>query len=459
MKANMNTFIFREYDIRGIVAEDFTPNVVINLGKGYGTWLRRAGAKNCAVSGDIRLTTPELKKNFIKGLRSTGIDVVDTGILPTPLNYYSMYVRKVDAAVQITGSHNPPEFNGFKFSYNKQAFFGPQIQEIKNLILNNDFENGKGAFSEDSKILNEYLEEISGKIKLERPLKVVLDSGNAAGGLAAPQLFKQLGADVTELFCEIDGNFPNHHPDPTVEKNLYHLIEKMKTGNYDLGIAYDGDADRIGVVDEKGRIIWADQLMSIFLPEVILEKETPIIFDVKCSQVLEDEINRLGGKAIMGKTGHSILKKMMKDMKAPFGGEMSGHIFFADDYYGYDDAIYVSARVAQLLSRSDKPMSAYLDALPKFVSTPEMRLEAVSDPVKFEIAEKAVKYFTANYDCITVDGVRIKFPDGWGLVRASNTQPIIVCRFEASTAQNLEKIKATVMNKLSEFGDLREETH
>ncbi len=455
----MNTFIFREYDIRGVVAEDFTKDVVVNLGKGYGSWLRRAGAKTCALSGDVRLTTPELKKNFAEGMLSTGIDVLDVGILPTPLNYYSMFVRKVDAAVQITGSHNPPEFNGFKLSYQRSAFFGSQIQEIKDIILAENFETGDGRLIEDTRIIGEYIDELSAKIKLDRPVRVVLDSGNAAGGLAAPELFRRIGAEVTELFCDVDGSFPNHHPDPTVEKNLAVLIKEMKTGKYDLGIAYDGDADRVGVIDEKGRIIWADQLMSLFLPEVIREKDTPIIFDVKCSQVLEDEIIRHGGKPMMGKTGHSILKQMMKDLKAPFGGEMSGHIFFADEYYGYDDAIYVSARVARMLSRSDKPMSAYLDSLPTFVSTPELRLEAESDLEKFDIARKAFDFFTKNYDCITVDGVRIRFPEGWGLVRASNTQPVIVCRFEARDQQGLDRIRTLVMNKLAEFGTLREGGH
>ncbi len=451
----MNEFIFREYDIRGIVKDDFTDDVVINLGKGFGTWLKRNNARNLTISGDIRVTTPKLKELFTKGALSTGIDVIDIGILPTPLNYFSMYKRDVDAAVQITGSHNPPEFNGFKLSYDKQAFFADQIQDIKNLILNNDFEEGNGKFSTDDGIKKEYIEEIVEKIKIKRPLKVVLDSGNACGGLAAPEVFKKIGCEVTELFSELDGNFPNHHPDPTVEENMRFLIEKMKTGKYDLGIAYDGDADRVGVIDEKGRTIQADQLIAMFLPEIIKGNNEPIIFDVKCSQVLENRINDLGGKAVMWKTGHSILKQKMKETNSPFGGEMSGHIFFADDYYGYDDAIYVSARLAQMLSNSDKKMSEYLDELPKFYSTPEIRLHAVSDEEKFKIAESAFDYFSTNYDCITIDGVRIKFADGWGLVRASNTQPVIVLRFEANSPENLETIKNTVMNKLKEFGELK----
>lgn len=455
----MNEFIFREYDIRGVVKEDFTDDVVINLGKGFGTWLIRNGAKSLVLSGDIRITTPRLKELFAKGVLSTGLDVVDIGILPTPLNYYSQFVRPVDAACQITGSHNPPEFNGFKLSYKQAAFYGPQIQEIKDLILANDFVIGEGTLSTDDKIKDEYLKEVLSKIKIERKLKIVVDSGNAAGGLVAPELFKALNVELTELYSEIDGTFPNHHPDPTVEKNIAALIDLMKTGKYDVGIAYDGDADRVGVVDNKGRIIWADQLMALFLPEVIKVPGTPIVFDVKCSQVLEDAVRKNGGEPIMWRTGHSVLKQKMKELKGPFGGEMSGHIFFADDYYGYDDAIYVSARLVQMVSRSNKALSEYLDELPKFFSTPEIRLHAESDQIKFDIANKAFEYFSQNYDCITVDGVRIRFDEGWGLVRASNTQPVIVTRFEANSPEALARIKALVMDKLSEYGTLTEDSH
>jgi phosphomannomutase/phosphoglucomutase len=410
------------------------------------------------LSGDVRSTTPRLKQLFAGGALSTGIHVVDLGIIPTPLNYYSQFVRDIDAAVQITGSHNPPEFNGFKLSYDRKAFFGPQIQEIKALILKDDFEKGSGEFSEDTSIHDAYLQELWSKIRIERPLKVVVDSGNAAGGLVAPELFKAMkNIELTELFSEIDSTFPNHHPDPTVEKNLEALIALMKTGKYDAGIAYDGDADRVGVVDNKGRIIWADQLMALFLPEVIRKPGTPIVFDVKCSQVLEDAVVKNGGKPVMWKTGHSLLKQKMHELGGPFGGEMSGHIFFADDYYGYDDAIYVSARLLQMLSRSPKALSDYLNELPKFVSTPEIRLLAESDPVKFRIAEKAFDYFSKHYDCITVDGVRVRFEDGWGLVRASNTQPVIVTRFEANSRVALERIQKLVMDKLAEFGELHKE--
>ena len=449
----INPYIFREYDIRGKVAEDFPEHVVIKLGKAFGTFIKRAGGTEIAVSGDIRLTTPELIIQFKSGVLSTGVDVINLGILPTPVNYYSMFHLGVFGAVQITGSHNPPEFNGFKMSLNKKPVFGDDIQTLYALINNNDFDEGEGTEAR-YKILNEYNYMIKDKITIEKPMKVVMDCGNAAAAINAPEVFKSLGIELKELFCEPDGTFPNHHPDPTVEENLKDLINEMRTGEYDVGLAFDGDADRVGVVDEKGEILWADQLMSIFLPEIIENGET-ILFDVKCSQALEDMINRHNGKPFMWKTGHSLIKQKMVELECKFGGEMSGHIFFADDYYGYDDALYVAARLVQLLSRTERTLSELKAEIPVYYSTPEMRMEAENDEMKFMISNKAVEYFSQNYDCITVDGVRIKFGDGWGLVRASNTQPVIVCRFEANTPERRDEIMNIVLKKLSEFGELR----
>ena len=449
----INPYIFREYDIRGKVAEDFPEHVVIKLGKAFGTFIKRAGGTEIAVSGDIRLTTPELIIQFKSGVLSTGVDVINLGILPTPVNYYSMFHLGVFGAVQITGSHNPPEFNGFKMSLNKKPVFGDDIQALYALINNNDFDEGEGTEAR-YKILNEYNYMIKDKITIEKPMKVVMDCGNAAAAINAPEVFKSLGIELKELFCEPDGTFPNHHPDPTVEENLKDLINEMRTGEYDVGLAFDGDADRVGVVDEKGEILWADQLMSIFLPEIIENGET-ILFDVKCSQALEDMINRHNGKPFMWKTGHSLIKQKMVELDCKFGGEMSGHIFFADDYYGYDDALYVAARLVQLLSRTEKTLSELKAEIPVYYSTPEMRMEAENDEMKFMISNKAVEYFSQNYDCITVDGVRIKFGDGWGLVRASNTQPVIVCRFEANSPERRDEIMNIVLKKLSEFGELR----
>ena len=448
----INQYIFREYDIRGKVAEDFPEHVVIKLGKAFGTFIKRAGGTEIAVSGDIRLTTPELIIQFKSGVLSTGVDVINLGILPTPVNYYSMFHLGVSGAVQITGSHNPPEFNGFKMSQNKMPVFGDDIQILYELIENNDFDEGEGTEAR-YKILNEYNNMIKDKITIEKPMKVAMDCGNAAAAINAPEVFKSLGVELKELFCEPDGTFPNHHPDPTVEENLVDLIDEMRTGKYDVGLAFDGDADRVGVIDEKGEILWADQLMSIFLPEIIQKEET-ILFDVKCSQALEDMINRYNGKPIMWKTGHSLIKQKMVELKCKFGGEMSGHIFFADDYFGYDDALYVAARLVQLLSRTERTLSELKADIPVYYSTPEIRMEAKNDQEKFKISKMAIEYFSENYDCITVDGVRIKFGDGWGLVRASNTQPVIVCRFEANTPERKDEIMDIVLTKLSEFGEL-----
>ena len=453
----INQYIFREYDVRGEVTEDFPDHVVKKLGQAFGTFVKRSGGKEIAVSGDIRLSTPGLITNFKTGVLKTGVDIINLGVLPTPVNYFSMFHLGIAAAVQVTGSHNPPEFNGFKMSLNKKPFYGKDIQSLYKMMENLDFEDGEGTEARYN-LLSEYNQMIEQKITIEKNMKVVMDCGNAAGCINGPSVFHGLGIEVKELYCDPDGSFPNHHPDPTVEDNLKDLISEMKTGKYDVGLAFDGDADRVGVVDETGDIIWADQLMAIFLPEIIKNNEE-ILFDVKCSQSLEDMIIKYGGKPIMYKTGHSVIKNKMKELNCKFGGEMSGHIFFADDYYGYDDALYVAARLVQLLSRSKKKLSELKSDIPVYYSTPEMRMEAKTDEDKFKITKKAVKYFIENYDCITVDGVRIKFGDGWGLVRASNTQPVIVCRFEANSVERRDEIQNLVLSKLNEFGELKPGGH
>ena len=449
----INKYIFREYDIRGKVSDDFPPEVVENLGKAFGTFISRSGGQEIALSGDVRLTTPSLIESFKTGVLSTGVDVINIGILPTPANYFSMFKLDVAGAVQITGSHNPPEFNGFKMSRNKKSVFGDSIQDLRSIIEKEDYETGEGDEA-PYKILNDYRKMIFEKISIERPLRVVMDCGNAAAAICAPDIFKKFDIELTELYCDVDGAFPNHHPDPTVKENLTDLIKLMKTGNYDVGIAFDGDADRVGVVDETGEVIWADQLMALFLPELVNPGDE-ILYDVKCSKALEEEIIKYQGKPVMWKTGHSLVKQKMVELNCKFGGEMSGHIFFADDYYGYDDAIYVAARLLQTLSRSKKTLSELRSELPKYFSTPEIRLEANSDEEKFMISKKAVDYFTANFDCSTVDGVRINFEDGWGLVRASNTQPVIVCRFEATSEERMQQIKKLITDKLNEMGELK----
>jgi len=449
----MNNYIFRKYDIRGIVETDFTDDVVQNLGRAFGTYVLRSGGKTVSVSGDVRDTTPHLKNNLIKGLTEVGVHVLDMGITPTPANYFSMFELDVDGAVQITGSHNPPEYNGFKISYNQRAFYGEQIMDLKSMIETNDFDFSDGNV-ETVNILNAYHQMLQDKISLAKPMKVVMDCGNAAGCISAPKVFKNLEISTKQLFCDIDATFPNHHPDPTEDHNLTDVIAEMKSGNYDVGVAYDGDADRVVAVDEKGGIIRSDVLMALFLPEIIKSDGDAIVFDVKCSQALEDMIHRYNGTPVMWKTGHSLIKDKMKELNVNFAGEMSGHIFFADDFFGFDDAIYVSLRLIQLLSRTDKKLSELVAEVPTYYSTPEMRLECPTDEEKFTISAKAESYFNENFDCITVDGVRIKFGVGWGLVRASNTQAVIVCWFEAQTLERMEEIKTLVLTKLKEFGNI-----
>ncbi|MFQ6676372.1 MAG: phosphomannomutase/phosphoglucomutase [Fidelibacterota bacterium] len=447
-----NPYVFREYDVRGIVAEDFPREFVENLGRAFGTFIRRRGAREIGLSGDIRLTTPRLKEDFKTGVLETGTDVIDLGILPTPANYYSMWKLDVAGAVQITGSHNPPEMNGFKMSFHKGAVYGEQIRELRDIIENQDFETGTGT-EVSYNILRDYLHMVLGKIRLDRELKVAMDCGNASACLVAPELFRRLGVNLTELYCEVDGSFPHHHPDPTVPENLKDLIGTVREGDMDLGVAYDGDADRLGVVDETGQVVWADKIMALFLPEIVRPGDD-ILFDVKCSQLLEDEILRLGGKPVIWKTGHSLIKQKMKELGCKFAGEMSGHLFMGDDYFGYDDAIYVSARFIQTLSRQKRRLSELVAQLPTYYSTPEMRLECPSDEAKFELARTASEYFKKHFDCLDIDGVRIRFEDGWGLVRASNTQPVIVCRFEATSPERMEEIKALVLDRLREMGEV-----
>ena len=449
----MNNNIFREYDIRGVVTVDFPKEVVEKLGKAFGTYILRNNGTTISISGDIRESSPKLKKYFISGILSTGANVIDSGILPTPVNYFSMYHLNVDAAVQITGSHNPNEFNGFKFSCKNDSFYGSKIQLLKKMMLQNDFMIGNGKLNSKN-IINDYIEMLLSKITIDKKLKVIIDSGNACGCITVPQTLKKLGVDVDELYCDIDSTFPNHHPDPTVDSNLIDIINKIKDGNYDLGMAFDGDADRIVVIDEKGEVIRSDNLMCLFLPEVITSKNKKVIFDVKCSESLEKMIVKYGGEPLMWNTGHSLIKDKMKTEKVTFAGEMSGHIFFADDYYGYDDALYVGLRLLQILSKTEKKLSELTNNIPKYHSTPEMRIDCDNDEEKFKITKKAVEFFTSNYECITIDGVRIKFKDGWGLVRSSNTQPVIVCRFEAKTKEQLEQYKQLVLNQLSKYGNI-----
>jgi len=439
----MTDHIFREYDIRGVVETDLTKSTVLNLGKAIGTYLLAHGIKEMVVGRDCRLSSESLNKSLIKGLLSTGIDVVDLGICDSPLLYFSLFHLNKNGGVMITGSHNPPEFNGFKICRGKTTIHGSEIQKLKEIINKNSFDIGSGNLSYTD-ILSAYWDTIAADIKLSKKLKVVIDAGNGTGGRASVELLKQLGCKVNELYCDMDGNFPNHHPDPTLPTCLKDLIETVKREKADLGISYDGDADRIGAVDEKGNIIWGDQLLTIFAREIL--KESPgatFISEVKASQNFYNDINQKGGKAIMWKTGHSLIKAKMKEENALLAGEMSGHMFFAHRYFGFDDAVYATCRLLEILSTTNAPLSSFLSDLPKTFTTPEIRV-ACPDSKKFEITEKVKTHFKKSCKTIDIDGVRILMKDGWGLVRSSNTQPVLVLRFESNTRERLDEIKKEV---------------
>ncbi len=450
----INPNIFREYDIRGIAETDLSDEAIEKIGKAYGTYMGRKGYKTYTVGCDVRLSSERIKSALIRGMNSTGGDVIDIGVVPTPVLYYSILKFNTDGGIMVTGSHNPIEFNGLKMCEGIGSIYGAQIQELRKRIEANDFLAGSGSVKKEE-IVADYADMIKSKIKLDKKLKIVIDAGNGTGGVIAPQLWEDLGCEVIRLFCEPDGRFPNHLPDPTVPKYVVELRKKVIEEKADVGIGYDGDSDRIGVIDNQGNIIYADRFMALFSKDVLEKnKGASIIFDVKCSQALPEYIEKFGGKPLMWKTGHALLKAKMKETKAPFGGEMSGHIFFADDFFGFDDAIYSSGRLLQILSRTDKTMAELINEVPFFMGTPEIRIEC-ADEEKFKIVNALVKYFNQHYETIDIDGVRVLFGDGWGLVRASNTQPVLVLRFEAKTEQRLNEIMDIFKNKLKEFPDVK----
>ncbi len=436
--------IFRQYDIRGIVDKDLTPETVELLGKGIGTYFRRHERKEVALGRDCRLSSPIFSEALSRGLHSTGCELIDLGIIPTPLLYFAIYDKKIEAGVMITGSHNPPEYNGFKMMVGEETLYGEAIQDILAIIQENKFREEESTSKREYNINPEYQDFVVNNIRPEKKLKVVLDAGNGTAGVVAVPIFKRLGCEVIDLYCEMDGNFPNHHPDPTLPKDLEDLIKKVKESKADFGVAYDGDGDRIGAIDDEGNIIWGDQLMVFFSRDILPSNPgATIISEVKASKVLYDEIEKLGGRPIMWKTGHSLIKKKIKEENALLAGEMSGHIFFADRYFGFDDAIYSSARLLELLSRSGKKLSQMLAELPKTYHTPEIRIYA-SDEVKFKIVEEVKKELSQKYPTLDIDGVRAIFPKGWGLVRASNTQEILVLRFEGETEEALKAIEREI---------------
>jgi phosphomannomutase/phosphoglucomutase len=377
-------------------------------------------------------------------MNDSGLDVLNIGLVPTPLLYFTLFTEDVDGGVMITGSHNPAEFNGFKLCLNKTTLHGEQIQEIKEIALAGKFSDGEGEFAEKD-ILPEYLEFVKENITLgDRKLKVIVDSGNGVGGIVGVPLYNNLGFEVIDICTEPDSSFPNHHPDPTVAENMEDAISALKKNNADLAIAFDGDGDRIGVVDENGKIIWGDELMTIFSRSILEEKpDATFIAEVKCSQRLFDDIEKKGGEIIMWKVGHSLIKAKMNETGAALAGEMSGHIFFADRYFGFDDAIYSGARLLEILSHTDKNLSELIEDLPEVFNTPEIRVDCKEEQ-KFEIVEYLTKKFKETNKVIDIDGVRVLFDKGWGLVRASNTQPVLVLRFEAESKEALENIQKTV---------------
>jgi phosphomannomutase/phosphoglucomutase len=446
----MNANIFRAYDIRGIADQDLTDDVVEKIGKAYGSYIVRKGNRKISVGRDVRLTSERIKNSLVRGVLSTGIDVIDIGIGPTPLVYFSIVHLKTDGSVMVTGSHNPIEFNGLKMNEGKLSLYGEQIQDLLELIQKDDFESGEGRL-EEREIVSDYKQMLKDRIHLKRPFKIVIDAGNGTAGPIAPEVYKTMGCEVICLFCEPDGTFPNHLPDPTVLKYIKDLKETVLREGADIGLGYDGDSDRVGVIDDKGRVVFADQLLAILAREVLARNPGATIpFDVKCSQLLPEVIQEAGGNALMWKTGHSLIKKKMKEEGAPLAGEMSGHIFYKDGYYGYDDGIYTSFRLVQLLSQQDKKLSELVDALPRFFSTPEIRITC-PDEDKFHVVKKITEDFKKEYNVIDVDGARVLFGDGWGLVRVSNTQPILVLRFEAKSEKRLEEIRDLFRKKLSAF--------
>ena len=450
MTEAINPQIFREYDIRGLVDKDLTRDSTERIGKGIGTYIRRNGGKTLTVGYDMRVSSIPFRDSLIRGINSTGCDVINIGMVPTPVAYFSLHHLKPDGGVMITGSHNPAEFNGFKVSHGLHSLYGERIQELRELINRNDYELGMGKLRHES-ILEDYIQSICGLVKVSRSVKVVVDGGNGCFGIVGPKLLNRIGADITELYCEPDGNFPNHHPDPTVAKNMVDLIDKVKEEGAELGIGFDGDADRIGIVDEKGNIIWGDQLLMIFARDLLKRKPgATVVGEVKCSQNLFKDIEKHGGTAVMSAAGHSLIKKKMQETNALLAGEMSGHICFADDYYGFDDAIYAACRILQIVASSKKKVSEMLTDVPKTAATPEIRVDCPDDR-KFEIVRELTENFRKQYDVIDLDGVRVNFENGWALIRASNTQPVIVLRFEANNADELDEIISLVRKAISKY--------
>ena len=445
--------IFREYDIRGVVGEELTPALAEKIGRAYGSLAVRAGARAVAVGRDGRTSAMQMREALLKGLLGCGLDVVDIGVCPTPLLYYALFTLPVGGGVMITASHNPPQYNGFKLCLGKDSMHGAAIQALKADIDRGRFESGRQGTVSEHPIIPDYMAYIKKSFAQVKAgaLHAVVDCGNGMGGLVGPDALRLLGCRVTGMYEDVDGRFPNHHPDPTVADNLQDLIKKVRETKADVGIAYDGDADRIGAVDEHGDILWGDKLLVLYARDVLQDNPgAAIISEVKASQVFYDDVVKRGGRSIMWKAGHSLIKAKMKEEKAVLAGEMSGHMFFADRYFGYDDAVYASCRLIEILAKAGRPLSTLLADLPLTVSTPEIRVDCPDD-VKFRVVEEAKKQLAREHKIIDIDGVRVLFPEGWGLIRASNTQPALVLRFEATSEAALQKIRDVVESQVKKY--------
>ena len=439
----LKSTIFREYDIRGVADAELLSVDIEVLGQAFGTYLQRHAGKKINLGRDTRLSSPRLRDALMRGLKKSGCEVTDLGVVPTPILYYSVFHLKADGGVMITGSHNPSEFNGFKTVCGESTIHGAAIQELYRMIQSGDLAEGQGAESTYDAV-TPYVEEIASQFHFPRRIRAVIDAGNGTGGPVMHRLLEKLNVEATEMFFEMDGHFPNHHPDPTVPKNLEALIAKVGETGADLGIAFDGDTDRIGAVDDQGTVVYGDQLMIIYGREILSRKPGAIfIGEVKCSQLMYDDLAQRGGNPIMWKTGHSLIKAKMKETKAELAGEMSGHMFFADRYYGFDDALYAACRLMEIVANSGKPLSAQLADIPRTVTTPEIRFDC-PDELKFDVVQRSKADLQSRHKTLDVDGVRVLFPEGWGLVRASNTQPVLVMRFEARTPELLDRYRAEV---------------
>ncbi len=447
----LNPEIFREYDVRGVVDKDLTPETVAVLGRAYGTFLKGKGVTAAVVGRDPRPSSSTYASVMATALTECGIDVIDVGMVTTPAFYFSRVRYGIEGGVMVTGSHNPPEFNGLKLAYGHDTLFGDGIQELRRIAESGTFASGAGHYSTRDP-LPDYVDDLLSKISLgPHKIRPVFDAGNGACGPIVHRVAKRLGLDYLCLYCEPDGRFPNHHPDPVQPKNLLDLVAVVKNGAYSPGIAFDGDADRIGVVDEYGTPVWGDELQIVFWKE-ILEKHPGalVLVEVKCSQALLDMVERLGGKPEFTRTGHSLIKAKMRETNALFSGEVSGHMFFADEYYGFDDALYAALRLLRIMSRTGKSVRELLSDVPKYYVTPETRVFC-SDRDKFRVVEELTEIFAKDHPVITVDGVRVLFDDGWGLVRASNTQPALVLRCEGRSPEALARIKRQIEDELGRF--------